>query len=254
MPHLDYPEWGKNASGGGVMKLFLLAIAGMLFGVCLASTAESDDTLKLTKRNYQKHGSEKAVLLVNINWRRIWGCGTTEYAQLRKLEFERLVEPFGLVKDGPKISLNGGGMLSSLPEGYQLLVEPGEYALVGAEIRISEGFRKGGGTLKMDKETLVENRKPLGGGFTVNQGEIVYIGDFSLDCHGGPIPWRYYLTKAEGFPEFVDYLLDRHPYLDPAAIQFRLFESKHFSQPYGLMQDLLHRENADDPDGDLHIP
>jgi hypothetical protein len=232
------------------MKFISLAIAGMLFGFGMVSSAHSDDTLKLTKRNYQKHGAEKAVLLVNIDWSRIWGCGTTEYAQLRNLEFERVVEPLGLVKDGAKISLSGGGMLSSIPEGYQLMVEPGDYALVGAEIRLSEGFRKGGGTLKMDKETLVENGKPLGGGFTVNQGKIVYIGDFALDCQEGPIPWRYYLTKAEGFPEFVDYLLDRYPYLDSSAIEFRLFESKYFSQPYGMMQDLLHGGNVDDPDGD----
>ena len=77
---------------------------------------------------------------------------------------------------------------------------------------------------------MFENGKPVGGTFEVKAGEIVYIGDFGLDCAGDqPIPWRYYIQK-EDFGRYVAQLKKEYKFITDKQVIYRLFQTNKFGQ------------------------
>ena len=209
---------------------YILVIAVMLLTAGIACSATADDAVKLSKRNYQKYSDQRAVLLINVYWTRAWGCHDNNYAQLTNLTFRKIDSDSHWVKDGARIELKGGGLLSSVAKDYQLMVPPGIYALAGYRMRLSREFLD---TVVQNatEEHLTKGGVAIGGQFEVGAGEVVYVGDFYLDCTQEPILWRYYLTPTDGFRDYMDEMAKRHPYLDRDKVIFRLFQSDYFSQP-----------------------
>ncbi len=184
---------------------------------------------KLTKKRYEKSKTEKAVVIYGVNWGRQWGCAEFENAQLQKLEFIR-INPKSNRDEEENIVLNTPSKLfvDNISKTYTVIVTPGEYALSGFDVKIAKSVDEVG-HFKLEYKDLFENGKPVGGTFQVNAGEIVYIGDFGLDCAYEPIPWRYYIQK-EDFERYVAQFKKEYKFLADKPFVYRLFQTNKFGQ------------------------
>jgi hypothetical protein len=203
----------------------LLIIIFVLF----ASDAFADYD-KLSRGNYEEYKNEKAVILYGVNWGRRWGCAGFDNAQLQSLIFSR-IDSVSNDLDGEDIVLNTPAKLfaKNVSESYAIIVEPGEYALTGFDIKIAKS-QSDVSHIKAKNMDLFENGKPAGGSFKVNAGEIVYIGDFGLDCAGDePIPWRYYIQK-EDFESYVAGFKEKYKFIGDEQVIYRLFRTDKFGQ------------------------
>lgn len=169
---------------------------------------------RLTMMDYEKSKNEKAVILYGVNWGRQWGCTGSDNAQLQNLTFSR-IDSASSDLGRENIVLNNPAKLFSknTSDSYAIIVNPGEYALTGYDIKISKS------------PTGVSHIKGRGEGtFKVNAGEIVYIGDFGLDCAGGePIPWRYCIQKDD-FDNYVDGFKEKYKFIGDKQVIYRLFQ------------------------------
>lgn len=204
-------------------KIFLLTIF-----ILLASEAFAGYE-KLAKSNYEKTKTEKAVVLYGVNWGRRWGCAGFENVQLQKLTFSRIDSDSKSI-DGEDIVLNNSAKLLSqnVSNAYAIIINPGEYALTGFDVKIAKSVTEIG-HLKAESKDLFANGKPVGGTFKVNAGEVVYIGEFGLDCAYEPIPWRYYIQK-EDFQSYVDGFKEKYKFIGDKQVIYRLFQTNKFGQ------------------------
>lgn len=180
---------------------------------------------KLTRGNYEEYKNEKAVILYGVNWGRQWGCAGFDNAQLQNLTFSRIDSASG-DHGGENIVLNTPAKLfaKNVSESYVIIVEPGEYALTGFDIKVARS-QSDVSHIKAKNMDLFENGKPASGSFKVDAGEIVYIGDFGLDCAGGePIPWRYYIQK-EDFDSYVAGFKEKYKFIYDKQVIYRLFQT-----------------------------
>ena len=195
----------------------------------LSTSKAFADYDKLTKKNYESSKAERAVVLYGVNWGRRWGCAGFENVQLQKLTFSRIDSDSKSI-DGEDIVLNNPAKLLSqnVSNAYAIIINPGEYALTGFDVKIAKSVTEIG-HLKAESKDLFENGKPVGGTFKVNAGEIVYIGEFGLDCAYEPIPWRYYIQK-EYFQSFVDGFKEKYKFIGDKPVIYRLFRTDKFDQ------------------------
>ena len=54
------------------------------------------------------------------------------------------------------------------------------------------------GEIKLDRSQLVKGTEARAGTFTIGAGEIVYIGNFKIDCKPPMTLWRYYTEGSDG--------------------------------------------------------
>lgn len=193
------------------LKVFLIVIF-----ILFASEAFAGYD-KLTRNNYEESKNEKAVIIYGVNWGRRWGCAGFDNAQLQSLTFSRIDSNVG--RDEIVLSNSAKLFSENTSESYAIIIEPGEYALAGYDIKIGKS------------STGVSHIKGRGEGtFRVNAGEIVYIGDFGLDCAGGePIPWRYYVQKGD-FDSYVSGFKEKYKFVDGKEVIYRLFQTDNFGQ------------------------
>lgn len=206
-------------------KRFLLII----FIIFIFSTNQAHaDFEKLTRKSYEEFKNEKGVIVYGVNWGIQWGCAGLENAQLQNLTFTQInsassgLEIYTIVLNTPAKLLSKDASKSAA-----IIVNPGEYALTGFDIKVARSSRKVGHIRKGVKD-LIEKGKPVGGTFKVNPGEVVYIGDFGLDCRDEPIPWRYYIQK-EDFARYVAQFKEKYKFIDGDVI-YRLFQTATFGQ------------------------
>jgi hypothetical protein len=190
---------------------------------------------EVTKKTYQAGIGANAVVVFDVNWGRHWNCGGYENAELMRLEFDRVaVEPKGsdakadFVVDGPPRVTRKPRFLS-----YAFLLPPGEYALSSVSIKVARSISDVG-YLNAKRSDLMPDGKPEAGSFTVAAGEIVFIGNFFLDCQTGPMLWRYYPETKEAFQQQVAEYRAKYPFLEASRFRFRLFRSKYFGTDYVL--------------------
>jgi len=183
----------------------------------------------LNKKNYEKSKNEKAVIIYGVNWGRKWGCAGLENAQIENLTFARLSSNSGGDNE-EKIVLNTPSRLfvDNISKPYAIIVSPGEYALTGFKVKIAKSVHDVS-YIKWDGKDLFENGKPFGGTFKADAGEIVYIGEFGLDCAYEPIPWRYYIQK-EDFDSYVAGFKERYKFISDKQVIYRLFQTNKFGQ------------------------
>lgn len=184
---------------------------------------------EFTKKNYERYKNEKAVIIYGVNWGRQWGCAGFENAQLQHLTFSR-IDPKTNSLDGEDIVLKTPSVLlaENISKPYIIIVNPGEYALTAFDVKIAESVDKVGHLQAKDKD-LFKDGKAIGGTFKANPGEIVYIGDFGLDCAYEPIPWRYYVQK-EDFERFTVGFRKKYKFIGDKQIIYRFFQTDMFGQ------------------------
>jgi hypothetical protein len=212
----------------------------LLFLALIASSAAAADLAtvrEVTKKTYHAGIAANAVVVFDVNWGRHWNCGGYENAELMKLEFDRVGgEPKALdakadfIVDGPSRLTRTLRFLN-----YAFILPPGEYALSGVSIKVARSISDVG-YLNAKRADLIKEGKPEGGSFTVAAGEIVFIGNFFLDCQTGPMLWRYYPESKEDFQKQVAEYRAKYPFLETERFRYRLFKSKFFGTDYELPQ------------------
>lgn len=206
-------------------RRFSLAAASFLF----AQLATAADVEELTSDNYAKDGTEKAVVILHVNWGRQWGCAKLDNAQLQALKFSRIPSI------NASISLETPSALTAkdsfIP--YTFLIQPGEYAISDFDVKVARSSSDVQ-HMKAEPAHLFKDGKPIGGTFSAGAGEIVYLGHFSLDCKKEPIPWRYYIDGRKEFEGYVSGFKKAFPFVKDKPVQFRLFSTTMFGEPYAL--------------------
>lgn len=204
-------------------------VKGLLVIALILSANEAyADYDKLTRSNYEESESVRGVILFGVNWGRQWGCAGFENAQLQGLTFSR-IDPASDNLSKENIALRTPAKLFSknISISYAVIVDPGEYALTGFDIKVAKSSREVG-HLRGEEADLFENGNPAGGTFEVGAGEIVYIGDFGLDCAGDePILWRYYIQR-EDFESYVAGFREKYRFVADKKVAYRLFRTDRF--------------------------
>jgi hypothetical protein len=209
----------------------------LLFFALLSTAIASDSVAirEVTKKTYQAGIAANAVVVFDVNWGRHWNCGGYENAELMKLEFDRVSgEPRApdakadFIVDGPSRLTRTLRFLN-----YAFILPPGEYALSGVSIKVARSVSDVG-YLNAKRPDLIKDGKPEGGSFTVAAGEIVFIGNFFLDCQTGPMLWRYYPESKEDFQKQVAEYRAKFPFFEAERFRYRLFKSKYFGVDYEL--------------------
>lgn len=205
-----------------------LACLILLIGL-LPTMAIAAGPVKLTKDTYK---TDLGVVMVQINWGRAWKCGQFENAQLQALAFTK-----SPVDDPKSVSLELETPSKLFVDNkflpYAFVIEPGEYVLTAFDVKVARSVRDVA-HIKGSKENLIKDGKPIGGTFTVNPGEIVYIGHFSLDCGAEPFLWRNYIDGREDFERYVDGFRQEFSFVKHVPVHFRLFDTKLLGNPYKL--------------------
>lgn len=209
-----------------------------LFFLALLNTAIASDSFAVreaTKKAYQASIAANAVVVFDVNWGRHWNCGGYESAELMKLEFERVTDETksanakaDLIVDGPIRLTRTLRFLN-----YAFIIPPGEYALSGVSIKVTRSISDVG-YLNAKRADLIKDSKPEGGTFRVAAGEIVFIGNFFLDCQTRPMLWRYYPETEEDFKKQVAAYRAKFPFLEAERFRYRLFKSKYFGLDHEL--------------------
>ena len=190
---------------------------------------------ELTEETYAELKDKKGVVVVAINWGRKWKCANFENAQFEKLIFELMPIESSGKGEFAKIDLTSPLRLfvDNKFLNYAFIVDPGVYALSEFSIKVAKSSSDVG-YLKVGKDKLIKDGEPYGGSITVKAGEAIYIGHFFIDCYRQPLPWRYYPDGRNDFNEFIKKFKEEFGYLSDADIKFRLFDTKHFGNPYEL--------------------
>jgi hypothetical protein len=209
-------------------------MAGLSLIATVSFAVETRVVEPLTAEAYEKDRAAKGVVLFAVRWDRRWKCGDFENAQLRLIGFDRLPsqkteeeKPDLVVDDAPLI------MTKPVFDSYAFLVEPGEYALSGLQIKVARSVSDVG-QFKAPRSAFLKDGKSKGGTFSVGAGEIIYIGHFYLDCYQQPILWRYYAEGRDGFDEYLGVVKKNQPFLDITNAQYRLFKTTVFGRDYQL--------------------
>ena len=210
-------------------KLFsIVALVGASVPALAQPVETTDEALKAA-------GASKGVILLDVYWNRVWRCGRFESAQLRSLTFERL--PLAPSGDAPQSSVTLENPSRLAPPQrfvpYALIVEPGEYDLTAYEVGYARSIRDVGSTAAARASTVENGRSRLGG-FSVAPGEVVYLGNFAVDCYRDPIPWRYFTQGKADFAKHVEQYVSKYPSLKPESVVYRLFETKELGVSYEL--------------------
>lgn len=208
---------------------YVITVLGALPSLVVAAEPVSlgEDTYK----------TDLGVIIIQINWGRSWKCGQFENAQLQALTFTKLPidsqESVSLELETPsKLFVDN----KYLP--YAFVVQPDEYVLAAFDVKIARSITDVA-HIKGTKDSLIKEGKPVGGSFTVNPGEIVYVGHFGLDCGAEPFLWRYYIDGREEFERYIAGFREKYPFVKQVPVQYRLFSTQLLGNPFSLQDSTV---------------
>ncbi len=212
-----------------MLRILVFVFATTVFGI-----VHSGGLIELSESAYKEHQANSALLIVQINWGRKWGCGEYENAQIHKLSFNQS-STNGQFDSNNSIIFETPSRLFVKDEfvPYAYIVEPGQYALVEYDIKVARSTADVGHLLAK-KGDLFKNGNAVGGTFTATKGKATYIGHFGLDCYQQPIPWRYHINGRVEFEKYVEGFRKRFPFVRNVPVSFKLFSTSILGQPYSL--------------------
>lgn len=214
----------------------LLPIFLLLVSVTGCATMERGTVVsEATVDEFAKSKETKGVVVLSINWGRRWKCGNYENAEIMNMGFDKLPLNSSTDNAPSAILMDGPPRLTKKPifVDYALLLESGEYALTSFDIKAARTVSDEGRFIAK-RSNLIQDGKPKAGYFQVKAGEIVYIGNFYLDCYQDPIIWRYYTEGRDGFLKHMSEVKQQYPFIDPASVNYRLFQTTTIGVSYEL--------------------
>jgi hypothetical protein len=213
---------------------FLIACLALLLGACAGTQPiKFPETPTVTRDTYAGKHTSEAVVLMDVNWGRKWNCGGFDNAQLIGIAFDLQPMPSLDASAAPSLVILNPGRLTASPvfRHYAFVLRPGVYALSAASIKLTRSASKVYFS-DAQRSGLYKDRQPIGGTFTVQPGETVFIGNFYLDCTYAPTLWRYYpKTKAHFAHQLAEYKAS-FPFLGLGNVQYRLFKTEHFGRDH----------------------
>lgn len=214
-----------HAAAGGLLIHSIVAAAASL----MAFAVHAAGVVKLTEGSFTP---EQGVVIVYINWGRTRKCGDYQNAQLLELTFRQipLEDPAS-----SHLELETPSRLKLDPkfDSYAYVVPPGEYALTNFDVRVAHSVGDVGHFIG-DESNLFKEGKPSAGTFSVNAGEVVYVGHFGLDCTSQPFLWRFYPSTRSDFELLVTNLRESYPVLKDVPVTLRLFSTEMLGTPFAL--------------------
>lgn len=218
-------------------KQLSLTATTLILTACVGVTQsiKYSPTDVLTQNRYLQTKSTHGVVLMDVNWGRYWNCGNYENAQLLTLAFDKLPVKATSNEVEADFVLQSPSRLMVKPEfiNYAYALEPGEYAISGASIKIAKSVSDVRFSM-VRRDKLFKNGVPVGGTFVVKPGEVVFIGNFYLDCTYEPILWRYHSDGKKAFEAQIEEYQSSFPFLDLKDVKFRLFKTTVFGHDYEL--------------------
>lgn len=207
----------------------------LTLGIVICSAAGSTELEEATAEKYSAEAGSKGLVLFDIYWNRVWKCGGFQNAQLRSLGFDRTPLKSDAADSPGLLMLTNPSELAP-PRNfvqYAMLLEPGEYQLTSFAVKVAKSTTDVG-TLTATRAQLVQDGASKAGSFTVAAGEVVFIGNFAIDCLQQPIPWRYFTEGKKNFEEHLQQYQRKFPFIDPSKVVYRLFSTTTFGEPYEL--------------------
>lgn len=227
-----------QSSGGISMKapitVSFAALLSIVVTAC-ASIQSSPIAREAAADDYVRSKNTKGIAILAINWGRQWGCGGFENAEIMSIGFDRLPLTNVAPNAPSEIFIDGPPRLTKRPVfmDYALMLEPGEYALSSFDIKAARSVSNVGHYIAK-RDHLIQDNQPRGGSFRVDAGEIVYIGNFALDCHQNPMLWRYYTEGRNAFHAHMAEVNQKYPFIDPDKVTYRLFRTTTLGREYEL--------------------
>ena len=218
-------------------RIVAIALTATLLISC--SSAQINDevgtSLEVNVNSYAHDKEKTGIVLLDANWGRKWGCGKYENAQLISFSFDKVSTDLKTTSQTADVTVGTSKRLMVKPtfESYALQLSPGEYVLSNFKIKVASSVSNVDYWIA-NRAHLIKDGKALAGKFTVAAGEVVYIGNFGLDCFQGPSLWRYYTEGNDGFKKQLADYQSKYPYLDLTKSKFRLFETTTIGRPYEL--------------------
>lgn len=201
---------------------------------CTSGYVKPDGPVSLSEGTYK---ADLGVLIIQVNWGRVWKCGQFENAQLQALTFTKspidTPEPVSLAFETPSKLLVDNKFLP-----YAFVIQPGEYVLTGFDVKIVRSVSDIA-HINGSKDNLIKDGKAVGGTFTVNPGEVVYVGHFGLDCGAEPFLWRSYIQDREDFERYIDGFRKRFPFMEQVPAHYRLFSTQLLGRPFALNDPIV---------------
>jgi len=206
------------------MRWLLLAIVA---GCGLSAHAKG--LIVPTEKSYRP---DQGVVVLYVNWGRTWSCGNFENAQLQAVAFRKI--PLG-DPDSPRLVLKTLSRLLAkmMFERYAYVIAPGEYALMGFDVKVARSVSDVGHMIG-DASNLIVDGKPIGGTFTVGAGKAVYVGSFGLECAIEPLIWRFSVAGRSDFEDVVGASRKSWPVLQDVPFTFRHFSTEVFDTRFAL--------------------
>jgi hypothetical protein len=200
-----------------------------------ATISSSTVASEATSEAFTKSGKTKGVVILSVNWSRRWNCGGYENAEIMSIGFDRLPIKDNSNDNMAEVFIDGPPRLMKNPtfEEYAIILEPGEYALTHVDIKAARSVRNVGHFVAK-RSHLMKNGRPKVGSFEINAGEIVYIGNFYLDCYKEPIIWRYYTEGRENFKTHMLEVKQKYLFIEPEKVTYRLFRTTTIGLNYEL--------------------
>ena len=239
---VDFAAWPfpRLPSFIGLREARMKSLKALLCGLvifcsgCTSSYVRTGGPVSLSEDTYK---ADLGVLIFQVNWGRVWRCGQFENAQLQSLTFTKspidVPEPVSLNLETPsKLFVDN----QFLP--YVLVIQPGEYVLTGFDVKIARSV-SGVGHIKGSKDNLIKDGRPIGGTFTVNPGEVVYVGHFGLDCGAEPFLWRSYIQDREDFERYIGGFRKKFPFMEQVPVHYRLFSTELLGRPFALKDPIV---------------
>lgn len=197
-----------------------------------------ENSPEVTKDTYAAGKNSDGIVLLDVKWSRKWSCGKFENAQLVAIGFDKFPSSKRTNQDPADFLISNDKLKGRItpPQAfvnYAFQIPPGRYALSGYIIKVAVSASRVDYWVA-SRADLLKDGKPLGGTFTVAQGEVVYIGNFYLDCSNGPSLWRYYTKGQNGFKEQLSEYQAKYPFLDLRQTKYRLFDTTTLGYEYQL--------------------
>lgn len=213
-------------SAVSAISLLLLAFSG----------AAWPDSGELSEASYAAEGTTKGVVLFDADIGRYGSCGGYETAQLRRIAFARMPLKDMKGDSDSDAEITGPFIPTAAARGlrnYAFLLSPGEYAMTHISIRVTRSASDVG-HIELGPDKLVPEGVPKAGTFRIAAGEVVYIGNFKIDCAPPMTLWRYYTPGKGNFASQVAEYGRSFPFLKLDDVKYRLFETKTIGAPYEL--------------------
>ncbi|MCB1053394.1 MAG: hypothetical protein KDC71_22520 [Acidobacteria bacterium] len=206
----------------------------LLFLSLLPVSGLAGEPVALSEKTYDP---SLGVLIIQVNWGRTWKCGQFEHAQLQALTFTQLpLEGANSVVLELQTHSQIAAENTFLP--YAYVVQPGEYQLTDFDVAVAKS-KKEVIHLKGAKEDMAKAPQSAGT-FTIQPGEIVYVGHFGLDCTEEPFLWRFYIEGRSEFESYIAGFRQKFPFVKEVPVQFKLFSTQRFGNPYALENPTVH--------------